>query len=107
LMERLNPDELLQALMLPLNWNVEKLILSMQPGGPPPGLPPPGQGMPLGGKQGQLTPQQAQSARQGAAMGGATNNPMARRPIGPAGGGGAPPPNQLMAGILSQMAGRR
>jgi hypothetical protein len=106
LMERLNPDELLQALMLPLNWNVEKLILSMQPGGPPPGLPPPGMGMPLGGKQGQLTPQQAQSARQGAAMGGATNNPMARRPIGPA-GGGAPPPNQLMAGILGQMAGRR
>jgi hypothetical protein len=92
LLQRLNPDELLQALMLPLNWNVEKLILSMQPGGSPPGLPPPGMGIPAdgkvpgdqvgaggagGGANPNLTPMQQQSARQGAMMGGAPNNPMA------------------------------
>jgi hypothetical protein len=97
LLERLNPDELLQALMLPLNWNVEKLILSLQPGGAPPGLPPASQGMPMGG----LTPAQARSGQLGRALGGAPGN----NPQAPGARVSAPP--QPAGGLMSLITGGR
>ena len=87
MIERLNPDELLEMVMLPLNWNVERLLLSRQ------GLmgsaqrPASAEGQGGGGGN---SPAQEMAGRQGAQMGGATNNPMA------GGGGGVPGQGQRM-----------
>lgn len=77
LMERINPDELLEAIMLPLNWNVERLLLSRQ-GMPPGGVP--GTAQNTNGN----TPAQQMAGQQGAQYGGATNNPMSAGAASPA-----------------------
>lgn len=107
LMERINPDELLEAIMLPLNWNVERLLINregLQAGGPtqqsPQAQPPPT--MAANGN----TPAQNMAGRQGAQMGGANGNPMSRqgmtRPQAAAG-----QQNQLMQMIQRMQQGGR
>lgn len=104
LLQRLDPDELLEAIMLPLSWNTEKLILSRsgQPPNPTPLVP--GQEG-AGGGQGGLSPAQASNAQQGAVAGGAVNNPMAAQ--APGGGGQGQPPNQMMGKLLQMVMGGR
>jgi len=85
LMQEIDPTELLEALMLPLNWNVEKLLLKLkgQPLNPNPMVP---------AEAGNLSPAQAQNAQSGRMMGGAANNPMAAQ----SGQGGGPQMQQLL-----------
>jgi hypothetical protein len=99
--ERLNPDATLEEVLMPLGWDPSKLLINPsaaavttpQPGAmpSPPMIPP---GAPPAMEQ--------RNAMEGARMGGARNNPIARggnaqysAPVGgPAGpGGGAPPPS--------------
>jgi len=93
LLDGLNRDELLEALMLPLNWNVERLLISKsQPGvtgaAPQPAINPALQ-----------NPTQQRNAQLGAAQGGATNNPNA----GGGGGQAGAMQGQLMQRMMQQM----
>jgi hypothetical protein len=74
LMEQINPVELLEVIMMPLNWNPDRLILK---GGPmnSMGLGAPAAGAGGAGASAGRTPAQDFSARQGAMTGGAINNP--------------------------------
>lgn len=81
LLDGLDRDELLEALIMPLNWNVEKLIISRQGGGTQiQGQPSPA--INTQGPNGQASPAQGRNAQLGAKLGGAANNPMAAKPGG-------------------------
>lgn len=81
LMQEIDPTELLEALMLPLNWNVEKLLLRRKgmPLNPNPMVPNANSG---------LSPVQESNAQAGAAQGGAINNSAATQAPGQGGQGG-------------------
>jgi hypothetical protein len=111
LLQRIDPDRLLEKIFATMSWNTQELLLtpgtptvqtpaapSAAPGQPVPGAAP---GTPGGG----LTPMQQMNAQQGAQMGGARNNPNARPAGGmrgpnmPGGGGGPGPGQNPMAAL--------
>lgn len=96
--ERLNPDATLEEVLMPLGWDPSKLLINPaaasvttpQPGAvPSPPMIPPGQPPAM----------EQRNAMEGARMGGARNNPVARggnrNYSAPVGGRGAPPPAML------------
>lgn len=114
LLDWLRPSELLEALMMPLNWNVEKIMKTpeeyqmeqmrmmmqqamMAQGGGGKG-PQPGQR--------QLNPAQQKNAQEGRQMGGRTNNPMAGSKTGPQAGGGEGQGGLLQLIQSAQQGGR-
>ncbi len=100
LLDGLDRDELLEALIMPLNWNVEKLIISRQKGGDQASQPP-------ASVNTMVPPAQQRNAQLGAKLGGAANNPMAARSQPQGGGGGGGMLQNLMAQMQqSKMGGR-
>jgi hypothetical protein len=117
--ERLNPDAALEEILMPIGWDPRRLLLGgggdagvMLPTvGQNPALNPPPPPMLAPGAQSQSAPpssrmspgqpaMQRRNADQGAARGGAVNNPMAR--------GGLPPQMQQLAARIQQaMMARR
>lgn len=95
-MTRINVDELLENIIVGIGWNPSRILLnpgsqpvmpvSVQAGGQAPGAAMSPEMLGMGGPQGQgvsqreapLTPGQIVAGRQGAQMGGSTNNPMAQ-----------------------------
>ncbi|MFI5324483.1 MAG: hypothetical protein ACHQ6U_13435, partial [Thermodesulfobacteriota bacterium] len=116
LLQRIDPDRLLEKIFMTMSWNTQELLLtpgtpqiqtpaapSAQPGQPGPGAQP-------GQAGGGMTPMQMMNAVQGAQGGGARNNPNARPKGGarsPAGPGTGQ--NQNPMGALMQLiqGGRR
>ena len=79
LIQLLDPNELLEMILMPFNWNTEKLILARtgQQPNPTPLTPQNAGAMTDATSNPALTPAQAGNAQAGAMAGGATNNPSA------------------------------
>lgn len=126
--ERLNPDAMLEEVLMPLGWDPSKLLINPAMSSvttPAPGAQPQPQMIPPGAPPAM----ERRNAAEGARMGGARNNPVARggnqqysRPVstapqrpmlppppagpvpGQQGGPGGPLAQQLMAALRFQMA---
>lgn len=74
-LQQLNAQAVAEEMTMAMGWNPSKILINQNPAVQAVNGPQPGQAFPS--PEGELTPAQSYSAEQGAAYGGATDNPMA------------------------------
>ena len=104
--EQLDPQAVMEEILMPIGWDPRRLMLNQGQGGvttPMIGTPPTQNMLPPPGSMTQNSPMQNRNAMEGARMGGSTNNPSAR------GGntGGGEQMQALMFALRKMMAGQQ